>query len=52
VSGWLGGSRLIEAVCSAHRERDPRGAWEPALDPEGLSSTARAVLRLIEGESP
>ena len=69
---------LIEAVCSAYRERSPRGelrfhpAWhdldaagrlpaadsatalrklEAALDPEGLSSTARAVLRLIEGES-
>lgn len=66
---------LIEAVCSAHRERDPHGAlrfhpaWydlddegrlaaadsaaelrrlEAALDPEGLSSTARRVLRFIE----
>jgi hypothetical protein len=68
---------VIEAVCSAHRERDPHGAlrfhpaWydldeagrlaaadsaaelrrvEAALDPEGLSATARRVLSFIEGE--
>lgn len=66
----------IEAVLSAHRDRDPRGEWVPspelfdlspedreraaraaiaartleaALDPEGLSSTARAVLARIRG---
>lgn len=65
---------LIEAVVSAHRARDPRGALLPspelfdlepddreraaritqdarrleaALDPEGLSTTARAVLARI-----
>jgi hypothetical protein len=69
---------LIEAVTSAHRERDPHGrvlghrsfhdldadarreayeqtclsrALEAALDAEGLSSTARAVLRRIEASS-
>jgi hypothetical protein len=65
---------LIEAVTTAHRERDPHGrvlghrsfhdldedgrreafeetrrarALEAALDPEGLSTTARAVLARI-----